>query len=86
MNPLQSTRGKTLSGNCLLWLREGEDTSVRDIAALHQSDPLQLWKRSQLRNGVVGQVLAAGQVDVSDSVAQLDQLHHTCIGDARAVT
>ena len=65
--------------------RQGQDASIRDRLTLDQADPPQLRQRRQLLDGGIGQSVAAGQVDVPNPIAALDELHDREIGDVGAM-
>lgn len=56
------------------------------MATFHESDPLQLGQHRQPLDRVIGQIRAASEVDVTDTVAVRHQPLHAVIGDLPAVT
>ena len=64
---------------------QGADAAVSDVAALDQANALQLGKLSEERDGLVGEIQAAGKVDIANSVAILDKMADSIISDAATV-
>ena len=70
----------------LLRFRQCHDATVCDITAFNQAYPLQFRQCRELCHGIVCEIGTACQINVANSVAQLDKLNNTCISDPRAVS
>ena len=86
MHALQGARLDCATWGARLRFRKRQNAPIGNLPTLDQSDALQFRQRCQLLDGIVGEVLAAREIDVSDTVAQLHKLHHTGVCDTRAVT
>lgn len=64
---------------------QGHDARVCQILTFDQADSAQFGELSKMPNAGVGQSRAAGQVDVSDSVACLDELDDGMVGKIGAM-
>jgi len=62
------------------------DTLIRNVAAFHQPNSLQLWECGKLRDGSVSQIGAASEVDVSNAIAKADKLLYSSIRDLCTVS
>ena len=62
-----------------------ENALIRDITALDKSDTLQFGKGGKLHDTVIREILAAREIDVSNPVAELDELYNAEIADAGTV-
>lgn len=82
MDPLENAGSHRSAVSHLLWFGKRQNAPVRNVAAFHQSYPLQFRQSCKLHDGVVREVGTARQIDISDSVAQLDELCDACVCDA----
>ena len=66
-------------------LCQSVDALIRDCLAFDETDSPELLQRSKLLDTQICQALTTGQVDVSDSITDLDQLNDRIVGDLDAV-
>ncbi len=85
MHPLQTAAPEQLSVRSELCFGQCQYTSIRDGLTLDQSDPPQLRQRSQLLDADVCQTMTAGEIDVADPTAKLDELDDGVVGDLLTV-
>jgi hypothetical protein len=67
-------------------LSQSKHTSVGDGRAFDETYSPQFWKRRQFHDRHIGQMNAASQIYVSDSVARLNQLDNGRISNMSAVS
>lgn len=68
-----------------LWMCKRLYASVRYRLALHKANAPQLWQTRQMRDRCICQVITACQINVSNSIASLDQCHDSVVRQIAAM-